>query len=103
MDIRQNDTVEVRTGKDRGKRGRVRSVLSHQQRAFVEGVNVVKRHQKAMPPVRQAGIIEKEASVHLSNLMLVCSSCSKATRVGHTILSDGRKVRVCRRCGNTTG
>ncbi len=96
--IRQNDTVEVISGRDRGKRAKVQHVLIRKDRLMVEGVNMVKRHQRASATVRQAGIITKEAPLHVSNLKLVCTQCNKAVRVGFQFLEDGRKVRVCRSC-----
>ena len=98
MRVRQNDTVEVISGRDNGKRGKVQQVLPRQDRVLVEGVNIVKRHQKPTSAVRQAGIIQKEAQMPLSKVMLVCQRCDKAVRIGYRILEDGRKVRVCRSC-----
>ena len=96
--IRQNDTVEVISGRDRGKRAKVQRVLPRKDRLMVEGVNMVKRHQRVSATVRQAGIITKEAPLHASNLKLVCTQCNKAVRVGFQFLEDGRKVRFCRSC-----
>ena len=97
--IRRNDTVAVNTGKDNGKRGRVLKVLPAKNRLIVEGVNMIKRHTKPNPGKNiQGGIIEREASVHASNVQLVCPECGAQTRVGRRILGDGRKVRICRKC-----
>ncbi len=96
--IRRNDTVEVITGRDRGRRGKVQQVLPKKMLLMVEGLNVVKRHQKATGTVRQAGIISKEAPLTVSKVKLVCPQCNKAIRVGFQFLEDGRKVRVCRSC-----
>ena len=98
MRVRQNDTVEVIAGRDAGKRGKVQQVLVHQDRVLVEGLNIVKRHQKPTAAMRQAGIIQKEAPLPRAKVMLVCPRCNKAARVGHRFLEDGRKVRACRRC-----
>ncbi len=98
MRIRQNDTVEVISGRDLGKRGKVQQVLTPKGRVTVEGVNIVKKHQRPTAALRQAGIIQKEAPLSLSKVMLVCQRCSKAVRVGYRFLEDGRKVRVCRSC-----
>ncbi len=98
MRIRQNDTVEVISGRDSGKRGKVQQLLVSQDRVMVEGLNMVKRHQKPTANMRQAGIIQKEAPLPLAKVMLVCPRCNKAARVGHRFLEDGRKVRACRRC-----
>ena len=97
--IRKNDNVLVITGKDRGKRGRVLRVLPDKNRLIVEGVNMIKRHTRPNPGKNiKGGIVEKEASINVSNVMVVCGSCGKHTRIGHTVLSDGSKVRSCRRC-----
>lgn len=101
MEIRKNDTVRVIAGKDRGKQGKVIQSLPREQRVVVEGVNLIKRHAKARPGIRQAGIVQREAPIHVSNVMLVCSKCGKTTRIRHTILDDGRKVRACLKCGET--
>lgn len=100
--VRSGDTVLLIAGKDRGKRGRVTAVFPRKERLTVEGLNIVKRHIKPSPRARQAGIVEQEAPLHLSNVMLVCTRCDRPTRVGHTFLQQGerqRKVRTCRRCG----
>ncbi len=101
VDIRKNDEVEVISGKDRGKRGRVVNVLPRDNRVMVEGVARAKRHLPIRPTQRggqTGGIILKELFIDLSNVQLVCKSCGRPTRVGHE--GQGReKVRVCRRCG----
>ncbi|HEY55372.1 MAG TPA: 50S ribosomal protein L24 [Dehalococcoidia bacterium] len=99
MNIRKNDTVLVIAGKDRGKKGRVRFAYPKKGRLLVEGINFVKKHSRARGAVRQAGIIEREAPIDVSNVMLFCSKCSKPARVGSRFLADGRKVRFCRSCG----
>ena len=97
--IRKNDNVLVITGKDRGKRGRVLKVLPEKNRLVIEGVNMIKRHTKRNPGKNiKGGIVEREASVHASNVQLVCPECVAQTRVGRKILGDGRKVRFCRKC-----
>jgi large subunit ribosomal protein L24 len=97
--IRRNDNVVVITGKDRGKRGRVLKVEPAKNRLVVEGVNFIKRHTKPNPQRQiKGGVVEREASLHASNVQLVCPECSKPTRLGRKILGDGRKVRVCRKC-----
>ena len=98
MNIRKNDTVMVITGKDKGKKGKVRFTYPKDQRILVDGINFIKRHTKARGQVRQAGIIEREAPIRVSNVMLVCSRCNRPTRVGARFLDDGKKVRVCRSC-----
>lgn len=98
--IRRDDLVEVLAGRDRGKRGKVRRVLPDEGRAIVADVNIVKRHIKpGRAGARQAGIVETEAPIHISNLAVVCSKCGRPTRIGHRFLESGEKVRVCKRCG----
>jgi large subunit ribosomal protein L24 len=97
--IRRNDTVVVMTGKDRGKRGRVLRLLPSKNRLIIEGVNFIKRHTKPNPGKNvKGGIVEREAAVHSSNVQLVCPECGDPARLGHRILEDGRKVRICRKC-----
>ena len=97
--VRKNDTVAVMTGKDSGKRGRVLRVLPAKNRVIVEGVNFIKRQTKPNPGRNiKGGVVEREASLHASNVQLVCPECSKPTRLGRRILGDGRKVRICRKC-----
>ncbi len=98
LSIRKNDTVVVTTGKEQGKRGRVLAVMTSKQRLLVERVNLVKRHMRPSKRYQQGGIIEKEAPVHLSNVMLVCPKCDKPTRLGNKMLETGKKVRVCKKC-----
>jgi large subunit ribosomal protein L24 len=95
------DDIIVIAGKDKGARGRVRQNLPRQDRVIVEGVNIVKRHQKAVPGAQQAGIIEKEAPLNVSNVMLWCSSCNHPTRVGFRVNDAGKKVRFCKKCDAT--
>ena len=96
--IRKNDEVIIIAGRDRGKRGRVTLVDAERNRVVVEGVNLVKRHTKPNPQKQvQGGIVEQEAAIHASNVMLVDPVSGKRTRVGMRIESDGRKVRVSRR------
>jgi large subunit ribosomal protein L24 len=98
MKIRKNDTVLVIAGKDVGKKGKVRKALPGQNKVLVEGVNMIKRHSRAKRQARQAGIIELEAPVPVSNVMLVCDKCDKPARVGYRVLDDGKKTRFCRSC-----
>jgi large subunit ribosomal protein L24 len=100
--IKKGDTVEVISGNDRGLRGTVQWVLPKENRVVVSGINPVKKHQRPIRAGRgqvQPGIIEFEAPIHISDVMLVCPSCSQRTRVGFTWQEDGRKVRVCKKCG----
>lgn len=96
--VRRNDTVEITTGKDRGKRGEVRRVLPREQRIVVTGINIVKRHRRQRNPQEPSAIIQLEAPLHVSNVKVVCRSCNEAVRVGFKFLEDGRKVRTCKAC-----
>ena len=98
MKIRKNDTVLVITGKDKGKKGKVRFAYPKDERVLVEGINFIKRHSRAKGQVRQAGIIDLEAPIHVSKVMLFCEKCNHPARISHTFLEDGRKVRVCCSC-----
>jgi large subunit ribosomal protein L24 len=97
--IRKGDVVEVITGADKGRRGEVLSVLPKENRAVVRGVRVATRHQKPRGMGQPGGIVEREATIHLSNLMLVDPKSEKRTRVSFRVLDDGRKVRVARATG----
>ncbi len=98
MKIRKNDTVLVIAGKDKGKKGKVRFAYPKDGRLLVEGINMIKKHARAVKGARQAGIIEREEPINIANVMLLCSKCNHPTRVGFRFLGDGKKVRVCRRC-----
>ena len=97
--IRKGDTVVVISGSDRGKRGEVLQVRPKDERAVVKGVNIAKKHTKAQGMGQPGGIIEQEATIHLSNLALLDSKTDKPTRVGFRMLDDGRKVRFARGSG----
>jgi len=100
--IKKGDTVEVISGNDRWLRGTVHRLIPKKDRVVISGVNLVKKHQRPMPTggrtQAQAGIIEFEAPIHLSNVMLVCPHCDQRTRVRFEFLEDGEKVRVCKKC-----
>lgn len=98
LGIKKNDTILVITGKEKGKKGRVLSVSPMKDQLLIEKVNIIKRHMKPTRKYTQGGIIEKEAPLHISNVMLVCPKCSKPTRIGNSLLQDGRKVRMCKKC-----
>ena len=98
MKIRKNDTVLVIAGRDRGKKGKVRKSFPEKDKVIVEGVNMIKRHSRAGGAARQAGIIELEAPLDVSNVMLICSKCNKPARVSSRFLGDGKKARICRSC-----
>jgi len=97
--IRKNDLVRVTKGKEKGKSGKVLRVLPEKGKAIVEKINFVKRHAKPSQQFRQGGIIEKEAPLTLSNLMVLCPKCNKAVRTGRKRLEDRKSVRTCKKCG----
>jgi large subunit ribosomal protein L24 len=99
LHIKTGDTVYVIAGKEKGKRGKVIKVLRDKNSAVVERLNVVKRHTRPTPKNPTGGIIEKEAGIHVSNLMLYCSKCNGPVRVGRKRLGSGEKVRYCKKCG----
>jgi large subunit ribosomal protein L24 len=101
LKLRKNDNVMIIAGKGRGTTGKILKVLSEKDRAIIERLNLVKRHTKPRGPQQPGGILEKEASIHVSNLMLMCDRCNAPIRYGHKVLGDGKKVRICRRCGET--
>ena len=96
--IKKGDTVVVLAGKNKGKQGKVIRILNKKDRLYVERVNMIKRHTKPTQS-SQGGIVEKEASIHTSNVAIYCGKCRKAARIGYKVHEDGTKVRVCRRCG----
>ena len=96
--IKKDDKVKVIAGKDKGKIGKVLKVIRKKNRVLVENVNMVKRHSKPSAQNRQGGIIEGEAPIHWSNLMLMCSKCMTPTRIKIQRLDDGKKVRACGKC-----
>lgn len=99
MKIRRGDLVLVRAGKDRGKRGRVKRVLPKEEQVIVEGINLVKKHRRPRGQMDQGGIIELEAPLHISKVMLICPRCKEPTRVGYEFLPEGGKARICKACG----
>ena len=98
MRLRTEDTVLVIKGRDRGKQGRIQRVDLKNSKLLVEGVNVALRHTKPTAGVRQGGIIQKEMPIQACNVMLICTHCSKPTRIGYQTLADGTKARLCNRC-----
>ena len=99
LKIKKGDTVLVVTGRARGKSGKVTRVAPDHGHVFVERLNLVKRHQKSRGPQGGGGILEKEAPIPISNVMYLCGKCNEPVRVGRKQLDDGRRVRVCRGCG----
>ena len=97
MHIKKGDIVQVTAGKEKGKTGKVLSVLKDRNRVVIEKLHVVKRHQR--PDARgKGGIVEKEGSIHISNVMVLCNKCNTGVRVGVKVLEDKKKVRVCKKC-----
>jgi large subunit ribosomal protein L24 len=103
MHVVKNDMVKVLSGKYRGKTGKVLKVFPKSKRVIVEGVNIIKRHTKPSQKVPQGGIIEKEASIHVSNLMVIDPKISKPTRIGYKYIDDGSKVRISKKSGEILG
>jgi len=98
LHIKKNDIVKVLAGKDRGKSGKVLKIFPDSGRVIVQGVNFVKKHVRRRKQEDQAGIVEQEAALNISNLGVVCKRCNRSTRVGTDILNDGAKVRYCKKC-----
>ncbi len=96
--IKKDDKVMVIAGKEKGKIGTVLKVDRERHRVIVEKVNVVKRHMKPSQYAPEGGILEKEAPIDISNVMLICNKCAQPTRVGKKVIEDGRKVRFCKKC-----
>lgn len=99
MHIKKDDQVKVIAGKEKGKTGRVMRVIGKKNQLLVEKVNLVKRHTRPSSQHRQGGIIEKESPIHISNVMIICTKCSTAVKIGRKTLEDGAKVRCCKKCG----
>lgn len=98
MQIRRNDSVLVIAGRERGKTGKVLRVQREKNAVIIERVNLVKRHTKPRGPQQAGGIVEKEAAIDASNVMILCDKCNAPVRVGRKVLSDGKKIRICRNC-----
>ncbi|MEA5021135.1 MAG: 50S ribosomal protein L24 [Gordonibacter sp.] len=99
MNIKKGDHVKVLSGKDKGKEGVVLRALPQKERVVVEKVNIIKKAMRPTQQNPQGGISTVEAPIHVSNVMLVCPECKQATRVGHKRDEEGKKVRVCKKCG----
>ena len=99
MSIKKGDTVVVLSGKDKGKKGEVIAVLPKDGKVVVEKINMVSRHTKPRRQGEEGGIIQKEAPLYACKVQRVCPKCDQATRPAHKILADGKKVRVCKKCG----
>ncbi len=101
--LKKNDTVIAIAGKDKGKSGKVLRILPGQSKAIVEGINMVKKSMRKRSQEQQGGIIQRENPMQISNLAILCKSCSKPTRVGISSLSDGSKSRFCKKCKEIIG
>lgn len=99
LKIKKGDNVKVISGKEAGKEGKVFRVYPSKGRLLIEKLNLIKRHTKPTQKQQQGGIVEKEASIHASNVMFVCPKCAKATRIGYRSLENGKKMRLCKKCG----
>ena len=99
ISIKKDDLVVVLSGKDKGKQGKVLTVLPSESKVIVEGVNVVTKHKKPTSQTDQGGIVKKEAPIYACKVQRVCPKCNKPTRPAHKMLADGKKVRVCKKCG----
>jgi large subunit ribosomal protein L24 len=97
--VRKDDRVTVINGREKGKIGKVIKVLKNKDGIIVEKVNMIKRHTRPSRHTGQGGILEREAPIHISNVMVLCNKCMNAARVGKKYLEDGTKVRVCKKCG----
>jgi large subunit ribosomal protein L24 len=97
MRLKKGDTVKVISGREKGKTGKIQKTIADKQRVTIEKVNLIKRHKKA-DAKGKGGIVEKEGSIHISNVMYLCNKCNKGVRIGYKLLEDGKKVRVCAKC-----
>lgn len=98
LSIKKNDTVIVIAGSEKGKKGRVLSIYPSKGRLLIEKINMIRKHMKPSRKYAQGGIIEKEAPLHISNIMLICPKCNKPTRISNASLEAGKKVRMCKKC-----
>ncbi|MGM0501331.1 MAG: 50S ribosomal protein L24 [Bacillota bacterium] len=99
LHVKKGDKVKVTAGKDKGREGEILKAFPDDDRVVVEGVNIVKKHQRPTQDDPQGGIQEQEAPVHVSNVMLVCKHCNEASRTGKKVLDNGEKSRYCKKCG----
>lgn len=98
LGIKKEDTVLVIAGREKGKKGRVLSVAPAKSSLIIEKINIIKRHMKPSRKYAQGGIIEREAPIHMSNVILVCPKCNKSTRIANLTMENGKKVRTCKKC-----
>ena len=98
IELKKDDKVKVIAGKDKGKIGKILKVNQKKNRVLIENINMIKRHSRPSAQNRQGGIVEREAAIHWSNVMLMCNKCMSPVRIKTQILEDGKKKRVCRKC-----
>ena len=96
--LKKNEEIQVIAGKDKGKTGRIIKIYKDKNRVLVQGINFIKKHKKPTQQDRQGGIVQQERPISLSNVMLICSSCKKPTRVGRKVMESGEKIRFCKIC-----
>jgi len=101
LKVKKGDVVKVISGNDRGKRGEVMRVFPEKQRLIVKGVHIITRHQRPTARQREGGIIEREGTIHITNVLVICPVCDRPTRVGFEITETGEKLRRCKQCGET--
>ena len=101
LHLKKDDIVQVMSGREKGKKGKVLTLYADQSRVVIEKLNMFKRHTKADAQNKQGGIIEKEGKIHISNVLLVCDKCGKGVRIKRKKLEDGKRVRICAKCGET--
>ncbi len=101
--IRKDDQIMVKTGREKGKTGKVMRVVPDKAVVYVEKLNIVKRHQKPSEKFKHGGIVEKEAPIAISNVMFICAKCKGPVRLGKKALENGSRVRYCKKCGEVIG
>ncbi len=101
FNIKKNDIVTVMVGKNKGKTGKVLEVITKKARVLVEGVNVIKKHQRKSSLYAEGGIVEKESPIHISNVLPLCKKCNKPTRIKFKLLEKNRKIRICNTCNES--
>ncbi|MFI3205747.1 MAG: 50S ribosomal protein L24 [Clostridia bacterium] len=99
--VKTGDTVVVLSGKDKGKQGKIMAVSPKEEKVIVEGINVVSKHVKPKRAGEEGGIVKAESAMYACKVQIVCSRCNKPTRIGHKVLEDGSKIRICKKCGET--
>ncbi len=101
--LRKGDTVRITVGREKGKEGKILQVFRERQAVLVEGLNLIKKATKPNPKNQKGGIVEKEGFISISNVMMTCPKCDQPVRLATNVLHDGKKLRICRRCGDVLG